>query len=311
MLWSWQPLDKRLAAETTSSKTIDQWMLNFSASNPLPHQKDASNYACESYWLPRLGDCPARKCRCVERLRRLAAASEERQSREPVARLCSPSIDFAAEHERGDSERALTTRKCSSMSRRAGRCSQCTGTHTRDSHIPQTVSSAQPTIASVLLNPPRSQRNRYVTGLQGNVKQTFNNTFQGQRIHLDPKDPKSLFRIRWDFDPNKGCHVNAEFFSTQLTTKIAFTKSGVQVVKTPGNQSSTEYDQTVHDYSTWLDYQTKPNTATETFTPQQRTGEATSAAQEATLTAMASKLAQRWKRQYAPAAAQGDWPVTN
>ena len=71
--------------------------------------------------------------------------------------------------------------------------------------------------------PSCSQRYRYITGLQGNVKLSYKNTFQGQKIHLDPKNSKSLLSIRWGFDPDKRCHVNAGLFSTQD-----------QVVKTPG-----------------------------------------------------------------------------
>ena len=169
--------------------------------------------------------------------------------------------------------------------------------------------------------------NRYVTGLQGNVTKTVNNTFKGQKIQLDPGD---LFRIRWDFDPGnppdpaknidqidgKGVHVNAEFFGKRATTKIAFTTSMDAIVSKPGNRNSDRYDMAVGDMSTWLDYQTKMNTTTHIFTMKERTGvpnadkandnkpdndPTDNDARAKALKAMAQKLAGRWTDMYAGA----------
>ena len=169
--------------------------------------------------------------------------------------------------------------------------------------------------------------NRYVTGLQGNVSKSVTNVFKGQKIELQAGD---LFRIRWDFDPGhppdpaknidqvdgKGVHLNAEFFGKNRTTKIAFTPSTAAVVNAPGNRNSVRYDMTVNDMSTWLDYQTKPNTTTHVFTMKERTGEtnadkandgkpdndATDTDRRAqALKEMALKLAGRWRDMYATA----------
>ncbi len=103
-----------------------------------------------------------------------------------------------------------------------------------------------------------------------------------------------LFRIRWDFDGGeKGVHVNSEFFGGQGTigtTKIAFRPT--QQPLTPG--SSTLYDQVINDQSNFLDYQTKPNTDSQEFTPEQRTGETTLSAQQNALRSMAKRLADKW-----------------
>lgn len=169
--------------------------------------------------------------------------------------------------------------------------------------------------------------NRYVTGLQGNVSRPVNNTFKDQRIQLETGD---LFRIRWDFDPGnppdptknidqvdgKGVHLNAEFFGTRGTTKIAFMPSMAAVVNKAGNRNSDRYDMAVGDMSTWLDYQTKPNTTAHVFTMKERTGETNAdpandgkVDNDATdhdrraqaLGEMALKLAGRWRDMYANA----------
>lgn len=157
--------------------------------------------------------------------------------------------------------------------------------------------------------------NQYVTGLQGNVTKAVNNTFKGQKIQLEPGD---LFRIRWDSDPGnppdpkkgidqqagKGQHINAEFFGKRQTTKIAFMVN-VRGANAPGFRNSDEYDMTVRDYSTWLDYQTKPNIdftkpghPPHVYTMEERTGvpNATQALKD-----MAVKLAGRWSDIYANA----------
>lgn len=169
--------------------------------------------------------------------------------------------------------------------------------------------------------------NRYVTGLQGNASKPIAVTFKAQKIQLDPGDQ---FRIRWDFDPGnspeptknisqidgKGVHLNAEFFGTRATTKIAFVPSADAVVNRPGNRNSDRYDMAVGDMSTWLDYQTKANTATHVFTMKERTGETNADRandgkpdndpsdndqRAKALRAMALKLAGRWKDMYATA----------
>lgn len=166
--------------------------------------------------------------------------------------------------------------------------------------------------------------NRYVTGLQGNVTKAVNTTFKGQKIQLDTGDQ---FRIRWDFDPGnppdptknlnqvdgKGVHLNAEFFGKRLTTKIAFTASMDAIVSKPGNRNSDRYNMTVGDMSTWLDYQTKPNTTEHVFTMKERTGvqnidksndkkpdndPTDNDCRAKALKDMALKLAGRWKTQY-------------
>ena len=122
-----------------------------------------------------------------------------------------------------------------------------------------------------------------MTGLQGDVTKPVNNTFKGQRIQLDIGNQ---FRIRWDFDPGnladptknikqidgKGVHLNAEFFGTRGTTKIAFTPSMNAIVNPAGNRNSVRYEMIVRDMSNWLDYQIKPNTTTHIFTMKERTG---------------------------------------
>lgn len=169
--------------------------------------------------------------------------------------------------------------------------------------------------------------NRYVTGLQGNVTKPVSNTFKGQKIQLDIGDQ---FRIRWDFDPGnlpdptknieqidgKGVHLNAEFFGKRGTTKIAFTPNMNAVVNPAGNRNSVRYEMTVRDMSTWLDYQTKPNTTTHVFTMKERTGVRNSDpandskldndttdqdSRAKALKEMALKLAGRWNDMYATA----------
>ena len=88
------------------------------------------------------------------------------------------------------------------------------------------------------------------------------------------------------------------------------------MVNAPGNRNSVRYDMTVNDMSTWLDYQTKPNTTTHVFTMKERTGEtnadkandgkpdndATDTDRRAqALKEMALKLAGRWRDMYATA----------
>ena len=146
-----------------------------------------------------------------------------------------------------------------------------------------------------------------MTGLQGNVTEAVTQTFQGQKINLQKGD---LFRIRWDSDPGnppdpksnidqkagKGQHINAEFFSKPDPTKIAFMVT-VRGTNAPGLRNSDEYDMTIRDYSTWLDYQTKPNVP-RVYSMEERTGEPNA---PQALKDMALKLAGRWKDIYANA----------
>ncbi|KAH0542522.1 hypothetical protein FGG08_003118 [Glutinoglossum americanum] len=140
--------------------------------------------------------------------------------------------------------------------------------------------------------PKPEMENRFVTGLQGKVTSKVNVAYMGQTINMNPGD---LFRIRWDYDPSKGVHVNAEFFGSAGTTKIAFTPSSRPIVDPPDNRNPLLYQQVIMDQSRSLDYQIKPNEPGTVFTPQQRTGENSPAAQEAALKAMAQKLAQKWE----------------
>ena len=127
--------------------------------------------------------------------------------------------------------------------------------------------------------------NRFITGLQGKVSQAINVKYNGQNINMAKGD---LFRIRWDYDPTKGVHVNAEFFGT-TTTKIAFT---------PSAQPNVLFQQVVNDQSNSLDYQTKPNTAAHVYTPEERTGETSARTQAQALQNMAQQLAQKWSSSY-------------
>lgn len=106
-----------------------------------------------------------------------------------------------------------------------------------------------------------------------------------------------LFRIRWDYDPTKGVHVNAEFFG-KTTTKIAFTPSAQPIVNPPGNANNVLFQQVVNDQSNSLDYQTKPNTAAHVYTPEERTGENSASTQAQALQSMAQQLAQKWASSY-------------
>ena len=132
--------------------------------------------------------------------------------------------------------------------------------------------------------------NRFITGLQGKVSQPINVNYEGLNIRMVKGD---LFRIRWDYDPTKGVHVNAEFFGI-TTTRIAFTPSAQPIVNPPGNANNVLFQQVINDQSNSLDYQTKPNTASHVYTPEERTGEKSASTQAQTLQSMAQQLAQRW-----------------
>lgn len=136
--------------------------------------------------------------------------------------------------------------------------------------------------------------NRFITGLQGKVTQSINVNYNGQNINMAKGD---LFRIRWDYDPTKGVHVNAEFFG-RTTTKIAFTPSAQPIVNPPGNANNVLFQQVVNDQSNSLDYQTKPNTAGHVYTPEERTGESNAGTQARALQSMAQQLAQKWASSY-------------
>ena len=130
-------------------------------------------------------------------------------------------------------------------------------------------------------------QDRFITGLQGRVNTAIDETFQGQRIVIGEG---GFFRIRWDFDPVKGVHVNAEFGNGATQTKFAFQPSNAPIVDPQGNRNSVLFQQVINKYSNTLGYSTKPNTDNELFSPVQRTVESSQAA----LDTMARELAQMW-----------------
>ena len=146
-----------------------------------------------------------------------------------------------------------------------------------------------------------SEEDRFITGLQGTVTQNINEVYSygtGKSdvatINMKTGD---LFRIRWDYDPSKGTHVNAEFFGTTTTgtTKIAFFPSSNN---RPGDPTAAElYQQVVRDQSTQLGYNTVANDPSQkTYTPLQRAGaNLQRPAPQSTLDDMASRLAARWE----------------
>lgn len=142
--------------------------------------------------------------------------------------------------------------------------------------------------------------NRFITGLQGRVSKSINIKYnfgsQTAKIQMKSGD---LFRIRWDFDPIKGSHVNAEFFgsTTVGTTKIAFTPSNTPIFDPPDNRNPGLFQDIVNDQSNSLEYQTRPNTDSQVFSPAERTG-GSPAAQQAQLQALPQKLIQLWENKY-------------
>src|SRR2546423_4177936 len=189
-----------------------------------------------------------------------------------------------------------------------------------------------------------SQEYRFVQGLQGKVSARVDRELKTVSARVDKGLGKvaihmtegDIFRIRWDFVPGgpgkppgpkpnqlktdpivgKGLHVNAEFFGSTSTTKIAFTPSGLgPIVDEPTNRNPVRFDQIVKDQSAFLGYDTKPNTLTKVYSPEERcnwnpeqakkergkvdptwikTPEELSADQKRILPAMALKLAERW-----------------
>jgi hypothetical protein len=136
-------------------------------------------------------------------------------------------------------------------------------------------------------------QDRFIVGLQGTVSTAIDEIFNGQHIVIEKG---GFFRIRWDFDPGnsqqagKGVHVNAEFGSGATQTKIAFVPSNKPIVDPPDNRNPTLFQQVINKYSNTLGYNTKPNTATDLFTPVQRTVENSQAA----LDTIATDLAEIW-----------------
>lgn len=163
-----------------------------------------------------------------------------------------------------------------------------------------------------LTNRKPSQEYRFVQGLQGKVPARVDKELGKAAIHMEKGD---MFRIRWDFVPGdpgklsgsksnqlktdpvvgKGLHVNAEFFGSTLTTKVAFIPSGLgPIVDDPTNRNATRFDQIVKDQSAFLEYDTKPNTLAEVYLPQKRC--------HSPLADLASRLAKKWVSMVADAA---------
>lgn len=156
---------------------------------------------------------------------------------------------------------------------------------------------------------------QFVTGLEGKVSKAVKEDYKGHKIVLKKGD---RFVIRWDFDPGvkagvkdrntgkvakedktgKGVHVNAEYYCTSGTVKIAFTPSSLPIVDAPTNRNSTLYDQVVKDQSSFLNYDMKPNTDDEAFTAEERTPRGSEDPkdenQKLQLKDMATMLANKW-----------------
>ena len=109
----------------------------------------------------------------------------------------------------------------------------------------------------------------YVTGLSGVL--TTSTEFEVNNQTYVAMSAGDRFVLRWDYAPEKGIHLNAEYWGRSRVTKIAFTPSFTPIVDPPENRKNVQYQQIVGDQSAYLEYDTRPNTLAEVFRPEQRT----------------------------------------
>lgn len=135
----------------------------------------------------------------------------------------------------------------------------------------------------------------YVTGIEAKASESITIKIkEGDKITRKKilKEGDNI-RIRWDWDPTKGVHINCEFGTTDMY-KIAFKPNGWKI----SPSDPTTYEKVIRGQSAKLNYNSEPAPKDQKpLTPEQRTGSQGQGNPQAALSNMAQELVKIWKSQ--------------
>lgn len=134
------------------------------------------------------------------------------------------------------------------------------GNFGKDNQGNNLASAAIDTADGILTNKfPQGRQNAYVTGLEGNYTLPQKTTIgTGDNQQTFQSGERLFWRIRWDFDPQKGPHVNGHF-GTKPPSKFAYSLDSSRWPEQGDNGAKKAMNRIVKDMNSKVKYEQTTN----------------------------------------------------